>query len=59
MILLAAEELAVAPQSVLFIGDSKFDMMAARAAGCVAVHLDETGSGQAVECDVRCRTLAT
>ena len=36
-ILLAVERLAVAPHEVVFVGDSPADMVAARAAGTVAV----------------------
>ena len=46
--LAGAEAIGVPAGRCAFLGDGRFDMMAARAAGMVAVHLS---SGQALACD--------
>ena len=38
-LLLVAEKLALAPGELLFVGDSRNDILAARAAGCCSVGL--------------------
>ena len=54
-VLAGAEAIGVRPGRCVLLGDGRFDMMAARAAGMVAVHLS---AGPGPDCDHRVGTLA-
>ncbi|MBI2131958.1 MAG: HAD family hydrolase [Candidatus Tectomicrobia bacterium] len=54
-VLAGAEAIGVRPGRCVLLGDGRFDMMAARAAGMTAVHLSP---GPGLPCDYRVSTLA-
>mgnify|MGYP001561188591 FL=1 len=53
--LAGAEAIGVEPGRCVFLGDGRFDMMAARAAGMVPIHLS---AGPGLDCDHRVGSLA-
>jgi phosphoglycolate phosphatase-like HAD superfamily hydrolase len=52
MILHMCQKFGIRPEEAIFVGDSRFDMMAAKAAGCLAVGIKANGG------DVRIESLA-
>ena len=51
-VILGAEEIGVAPEQCIFIGDGRLDMIAARGAGMIPVHLaGGAADGENLDCD--------
>jgi HAD superfamily hydrolase (TIGR01509 family) len=50
-VLAGAEAIGVPAERCAFLGDGRFDMMAARAAGMVSVHLSPLGPSRWLSCD--------